>query len=184
MLFTGGICLAADAPENSWPEATQTRNPGHDGGGRAARWNARELTRELETFAAAGIGGVEITPIYGARGCGRPDHRVPVAALGGDAGSHVTREARPARSGRGHGHRHRLAVRRSRGECGARIELNGAGRRTAGRKADGHEGQARGSGRRGPGAGSLRARCAGCLSRPLHSLARVRAARCGAQSVP
>lgn len=59
---------ARDSAEAPWPQITQAAKPW-------IRWwwpgNAVEpaqLTRELEAFARVGIGGVEITPIYGARG--------------------------------------------------------------------------------------------------------------------
>ena len=51
-----------------WPEITQENKPW-------TRWwwpgsgvDKASLTRQLEQFAAAGLGGVEITPIYGAKG--------------------------------------------------------------------------------------------------------------------
>jgi hypothetical protein len=60
--------VAAQPGTSPWPAVTQTAKPW-------MRWwwpgNAvepAEITRHLEEFARAGIGGVEITPIYGARG--------------------------------------------------------------------------------------------------------------------
>jgi hypothetical protein len=57
---------AADSP--AWPEITRENKPW-------TRWwwpgsgvDKASLTRQLEQFAAAGLGGVEITPIYGAKG--------------------------------------------------------------------------------------------------------------------
>lgn len=69
------LCLLANPVLHStppqdplWPEITPTARPW-------TRWwwpgNAVDpagLTRQLEAFARAGLGGVEITPIYGARG--------------------------------------------------------------------------------------------------------------------
>ncbi|MBI5423029.1 MAG: glycoside hydrolase [Opitutae bacterium] len=67
-LFASTLPFAFAAPLDSWPEPTRENKPW-------VRWwwpgNAVDepnLTRELESFAAAGLGGVEITPIYGARG--------------------------------------------------------------------------------------------------------------------
>lgn len=64
-------CLSAHASDASlaaWPEPTRENKPW-------IRWwwpgnavDEANLTRHLEEFAAAGLGGVEITPIYGARG--------------------------------------------------------------------------------------------------------------------
>ncbi len=54
--------------ETNWPEATQTSKPW-------TRWwwmnngvDKENLSRELTEFAQMGIGGVEITPIYGVKG--------------------------------------------------------------------------------------------------------------------
>lgn len=55
-------------PWATWPELTRENKPW-------TRWwwpgsgvDKASLTRQLEQFAAAGLGGVEITPIYGAKG--------------------------------------------------------------------------------------------------------------------
>lgn len=62
------LAAATPAPLDRWPESTRENKPW-------IRWwwpgNAVDepnLTRHLESFAAVGLGGVEITPIYGARG--------------------------------------------------------------------------------------------------------------------
>jgi hypothetical protein len=62
-----GSIFAADA-NSPWPEITRENKPW-------TRWwwpgsgvDKASLTRQLEQLAAAGIGGVEITPIYGAKG--------------------------------------------------------------------------------------------------------------------
>lgn len=59
---------APASPYGAWPELTRENKPW-------TRWwwpgsgvDRASLTRQLEQFAAAGLGGVEITPIYGARG--------------------------------------------------------------------------------------------------------------------
>lgn len=59
---------AADSPDLGWPEITRENKPW-------ARWwwpgsgvDKASLTVQLEKISAAGIGGVEITPIYGAKG--------------------------------------------------------------------------------------------------------------------
>jgi alpha-L-rhamnosidase len=59
---------AADAPALGWPAISRDNKPW-------TRWwwpgsgvDKASLTQQLEKFAAAGIGGVEITPIYGAKG--------------------------------------------------------------------------------------------------------------------
>ena len=56
------------AESSAWPEITRENKPW-------TRWwwpgsgvDKASLTRQLEQFAAAGLGGVEITPIYGAKG--------------------------------------------------------------------------------------------------------------------
>ena len=59
---------AAEPDALAWPEITKENKPW-------TRWwwpgsgvDKASLTRQLEQFAAAGLGGVEITPIYGAKG--------------------------------------------------------------------------------------------------------------------
>jgi hypothetical protein len=87
------MAAAPKGASSPWPEVTQSAKPW-------TRWwwpgNAVEpveLTRELEAFAKAGLGGVEITPIYGARGAETRiiEYLSPrwVQML-----AHVTREAR------------------------------------------------------------------------------------------
>ncbi len=58
----------AAEPDLGWPEVTRENKPW-------TRWwwpgsgvDKANLTAQMEKFAAAGIGGVEITPIYGAKG--------------------------------------------------------------------------------------------------------------------
>jgi hypothetical protein len=65
--FPGALC-AAEATDLAWPKLTRENKPW-------VRWwwlgsavDKPNLTRELEAIAAAGFGGVEITPIYGAKG--------------------------------------------------------------------------------------------------------------------
>ena len=65
MLFTGVSC---DSQKTVLPQSTQTSKPW-------TRWwwmenavDRENITRELKEMADAGIGGVEITPIYGVKG--------------------------------------------------------------------------------------------------------------------
>jgi len=61
--------LAASAESASpWPEPTKENKPWTRWWWLGSAVDEASLTRELEAFAAAGIGGVEITPIYGVRG--------------------------------------------------------------------------------------------------------------------
>ena len=70
------------------------------------------LTRQLEQIAAAGFGGVEVTPIYGVKRRRGPRDRVPVAEVHGDARPR-RRRSEAARHAAGHGDRDGLAVRRA-----------------------------------------------------------------------
>lgn len=63
-----GIGAASAAQGNAWPEVTQTAKPWTRWWWPGSAVTPEGLTRQLEAFAAAGLGGVEITPIYGARG--------------------------------------------------------------------------------------------------------------------
>jgi hypothetical protein len=58
--------VAAD--RGVWPALTQTAKPWTRWWWPGSAVTREGITRQLEQFAAAGIGGVEITPIYGARG--------------------------------------------------------------------------------------------------------------------
>jgi alpha-L-rhamnosidase len=68
LLMAASAAGLAAGPAKVWPEATQTARPWTRWWWPASAVERTELTRELEALAAAGIGGVEITPIYGARG--------------------------------------------------------------------------------------------------------------------
>ncbi len=67
IIFSSAL-RAAEATDLAWPRLTRENKPW-------ARWwwlgsavDKPNLTRELEAIAGAGFGGVEITPIYGAKG--------------------------------------------------------------------------------------------------------------------
>lgn len=89
-----GVATAAEpATQAVWPEVTQSAKPW-------MRWwwpgNAvtREgITQTLEAFAAAGIGGVEITPIYGARGA-QAQYLDYLSPAWTEMLAHTTREAK------------------------------------------------------------------------------------------
>ncbi|WP_138223116.1 glycosyl hydrolase [Nibricoccus aquaticus] len=61
---------AATAPQSplAWPEVKQEHKPWTRWWWMGSAVDKENLTRELTEFAAAGLGGVEITPIYGAKG--------------------------------------------------------------------------------------------------------------------
>ena len=151
-------------------EATQTESPGRAGGGRPARWNAQSSRASSRSLARRGYRRRRDHAYLRRARLRRPRHRVPVAALGRDARSHRPRGGAP-----------RLGVDMATGtgwpfggpEVSAAQGSSSARarKRTAARQADGHEGEARRTGRRGPGAGSLRDRCARRLPRPLHARA-------------
>jgi hypothetical protein len=56
------------APPPAWPETTRVTRPWTRWWWPGAAVDEAGITRELLAFAGAGLGGVEITPIYGARG--------------------------------------------------------------------------------------------------------------------
>ena len=59
---------AEPAPDVAWPEITRDNKPWTRWWWPGSAVDKASLTRQLEQFAAAGLGGVEITPIYGAKG--------------------------------------------------------------------------------------------------------------------
>jgi hypothetical protein len=65
-----GLALSAFAQsaELSWPEITRDQKPWTRWWWPGSAVDAASLTRQLEQLASAGLGGVEITPIYGAHG--------------------------------------------------------------------------------------------------------------------
>src|SRR4051794_28812731 len=73
LLFTCVWAPLAAAPQaqtipKPWPAMTQTARPWTRWWWPGSAVDREHITAQLEAFAAAGIGGVEITPIYGARG--------------------------------------------------------------------------------------------------------------------
>lgn len=67
-LLSLGSCSSKTSSDNAWPEITSQTKPW-------TRWwwmgnavDKENITRQLEAFQKAGLGGVEITPIYGVKG--------------------------------------------------------------------------------------------------------------------
>lgn len=58
----------ANAAETPWPEIAQTAKPWTRWWWPGSAVDEANLTYQLESFANAGLGGVEVTPIYGVRG--------------------------------------------------------------------------------------------------------------------
>ena len=59
---------AADPPHPAWPAAERDHKPWTRWWWPASAVDRANLTKQLEQLAAANLGGVEITPIYGAKG--------------------------------------------------------------------------------------------------------------------
>lgn len=59
---------APAAPSPDWPEITRDNKPWTRWWWPGSAVDRASLTRQMEQLAAAGLGGMEITPIYGARG--------------------------------------------------------------------------------------------------------------------
>lgn len=99
MKMVAALCLlsicAVDvaAQENPWPEVTQTAKPWTRWWWPGSAVTPEGLTKQLETFAAAGLGGVEITPIYGAHGA-ESQYIEFLSPRWVEMLAHVTREAR------------------------------------------------------------------------------------------
>lgn len=66
-LTLGGSFLYAGA-QVQWPQVTNTMKPWTRWWWEGSAVNAKDLTWNLEQYRAAGLGGVEITPIYGIKG--------------------------------------------------------------------------------------------------------------------
>ncbi len=68
MIMACGCVAADEPPSQTWPEISQTARPWTRWWWPGSAVEREPLAAQLREFAAAGIGGVEITPIYGARG--------------------------------------------------------------------------------------------------------------------
>src|SRR4029453_17311353 len=70
LMLVGGAALARAEPPPAleWPAPTAPTRPSTRWGWVGSAVDEANLTRELELFRAAGIGGVEICPIYGIQG--------------------------------------------------------------------------------------------------------------------
>src|SRR5688572_3394179 len=68
LLLLGCAACVSEARPIQLPEVSPTVAPWVRWWWPASAVDRAEITRQLETLRAAGIGGVEITPIYGARG--------------------------------------------------------------------------------------------------------------------
>jgi hypothetical protein len=70
LLAAAPLLPAADtaASDSGWPEITRENKPWTRWWWPGSAVDKASLTAQLEKFAAAGLGGVEITPIYGAKG--------------------------------------------------------------------------------------------------------------------
>jgi hypothetical protein len=77
LLLVGGAALAAAAPPPplEWPAPTAETRPWTRWWWLGSAVDEANLTRQLELFRAAGIGGVEICPIYGIQG--GEDRQIP-----------------------------------------------------------------------------------------------------------
>jgi hypothetical protein len=62
------VCLHAAPAGSPWPEITRENKPWTRWWWPGSAVDPASLTAELGSFASAGLGGVEITPIYGAKG--------------------------------------------------------------------------------------------------------------------
>ena len=125
---------------SAWPAVTREAHPWTRWWWLGSAVDKENLTRQLTLFQQAGIGGVEICPIYGAKGY--EDRFIDFLSpqVDGHAGPHHHRGPAP-RPRRGPDHRHRLAVRRTVCFAGGRFlrrhseTLRPRRRRHAGRQA-------------------------------------------------
>lgn len=68
LLMVCALAQAAEPTGSAWPEVTQTARPWTRWWWPGSAVEREPLATQLRQFADAGLGGVEITPIYGARG--------------------------------------------------------------------------------------------------------------------
>src|SRR5690554_5088057 len=68
LLFCGACSSPQQQEVSAWPEVTREMKPWTRWWWMGSAVNEQELKWHLETFADKGFGGVEIAPIYGAKG--------------------------------------------------------------------------------------------------------------------
>ena len=66
--LAGIIAITAASAQVKWPVVTQTAKPWTRWWWEGSAVNKADLTRNMERYAKAGLGGLEITPIYGVMG--------------------------------------------------------------------------------------------------------------------
>ncbi len=66
--FLSESCSPSTSYDSDWPEITQTSKPWTRWWWQGSSVTREGITTELEAYAAAGIGGLELTPIYGVIG--------------------------------------------------------------------------------------------------------------------
>ena len=91
LLLCASMLSNAQTPD--WPPVTSETRPWTRWWWQGSAVDEASLTAELEALRAAGIGGVEITPIYGVRGA--ESRFIPYLsdALGAAARAHAARSA-------------------------------------------------------------------------------------------
>ena len=72
-LFICAVAQGAEPASSAWPEVTPTAKPWTRWWWPGSAVEREHLATQLRQFADAGLGGVEITPIYGARGSEKRD---------------------------------------------------------------------------------------------------------------
>ena len=166
MAWSAGGLAAGPAPV--WPDVTQTAKPWTRWWWPGSAVERAELSRGSSKRSRPPVSAASRSRRSTARAASKTARRIPVAALGRNARAHRAR-SQAARAGRRHGHRHGLALRRSVGQRRAGLEHGRAREWPSRGQADGHEGEARGARRRGPGARSVSRRTRSPLSRALHA---------------
>src|SRR5690349_18532065 len=73
MTMAWTVAQGAEPATSAWPEVTQTAKPWTRWWWPGSAVEREHLAAQLREFSAAGLGGVEITPIYGVRGSEKHD---------------------------------------------------------------------------------------------------------------
>ena len=115
-IFLGGTTLPAPASDDAftWPVITSQTRPWAYWWWMGSAVDKTNITKELTRYHDAGLGGVHIIPIYGAKLFEIELHHLSFAGMDGDDGL-VGRRGEPAWHGGGHDHGHRLVFRRAGG---------------------------------------------------------------------
>jgi hypothetical protein len=110
------FCTLSVNAQSLWPTITKTNKPWTRWWWQGSAVNKKDLTAAMQQYQAAGLGGLEITPIYGVKGHESEFIDFLISQMDGNVAAHITgrKKIRPWHR---YGQCNRLAVRRPMGNA-------------------------------------------------------------------